>query len=198
MDTTVISSSFDLKCLEINWRSILYSSATRLVSGTEGTQWVGGDGGSGAVPSGMWWSWLQPRQRHSQNLWNRHPLHYLWRGEHCHDAADCQVRVMLPFASLSKMWSLQRVPHRALQPVLNSLRTATRFFWLCWASLQDQYRNFIVRLMQSKSSFQRWWLVCFCSNTLFLMICNSLLYSLCTHTIWKGSVENLQKLWDIE
>ena len=32
-------------------------------------------------------------------------------------------------------------------PSLNSFRTATRFFRLCRASLQDQYRNFTLRLM---------------------------------------------------
>ena len=72
---------------------------------------------------------------------------------------------------------------------LNSLRTATRVFRLCQVSLQDQYQNFMVRLMRSISPFQGWLLVCFPSNTVFLTIYNSLLYSLHTHKIWKRSVE---------
>ena len=72
---------------------------------------------------------------------------------------------------------------------LNSLRTATRVFQVCQVSLQDQYQNFMVRLMRSISPFQGWLLVCFPSNTVFLTIYNSLLYSLHTHKIWKRSVE---------
>ena len=70
-----------------------------------------------------------------------------------------------------------------------SFRTATRFFWLCRVSLQDQYRDFMVRFMQSESPFQRWQLVCFHSNTIFFKTYNSLLCSKCTHKIWKRSVE---------
>ena len=70
-----------------------FFSAPRLVGRPKSTEWVGGVGGCGAVPSGLRWPWLQPRQRHSQNLWNHQCCCYLWRGEHCHDAADCQVRL---------------------------------------------------------------------------------------------------------
>ena len=52
----------------------------------------------------------------------------------------------------------------------NSFRTATQFLQLSWASLRDQYRNFTVRLMRSKSPYQRWQLVCFLGNTVFLII----------------------------
>ena len=68
-------------------------------------------------------------------------------------------------------------------------RTATGFFLLRRASLEDQYRNFTVRLMQSKSPFQSWQLVCFQSNTVFFKIYNSLLYSVHTHKIWNRSEE---------
>ena len=54
---------------------------------------------------------------------------------------------------------------------------------------QDQYQNFTVRLMQSKSPFQRLRLACFQSNTVFLKVYNSILYSLHTHKIWKRSEE---------
>ena len=77
----------------------------------------------------------------------------------------------------------------SVNPSSNSFRTTTRFFPLCWASLQDQYQEFMARLMQSKCCFQRWWLVSFHSNTVFLKIYNSLSYSLCTYNIWKRSVE---------
>ena len=56
-----------------------------------------------------------------------------------------------------------------------SNRTATGLFWLRRASLQDQYRNFKVRLTQSKSPSQRWRLFCFHSNTVTLTLYNSLL-----------------------
>ena len=46
---------------------------------------------------------------------------------------------------------------------LNSFRTTIRFFWFCQGWLQDQYQNFMVRLMQSP--FERLQLVCFHSNT---------------------------------
>ena len=72
---------------------------------------------------------------------------------------------------------------------LNSFRTATRFFWLCQVSLQDQHQNFAVRLMQSKIPFQRWRLVCFHCKTVFLTVYNSLLYSLHTRNIGMRSVE---------
>ena len=80
---------------------------------------------------------------------------------------------------------------------LNSFRTTTRFVSLCPASLQlssfffkqDQYQNFMVRLMQSKSPFQGWRLVCFHSNTVFLKNNNSLLHSVHTYKIWNRSVE---------
>ena len=72
---------------------------------------------------------------------------------------------------------------------LNSFRSTTRFFPLRWASLQDQYQNFTVRLMHSKSPFQRWCQVCFHSNIVFLTIYNSLLYSLHTRNIGMRSVE---------
>ena len=72
---------------------------------------------------------------------------------------------------------------------LNSFRTATRFFWLCQVSLQDQHQNFAVRLMQSKFPFQRWRLVCFHCERVFLTVYNSLLYSLHIHKIWKISVD---------
>ena len=39
------------------------------------------------------------------------------------------------------------------------------------------------------STFQRWWLVRFHSNMVFLTICNGRLCSLPPHTIWKRSVE---------
>ena len=52
----------------------------------------------------------------------------------------------------------------------NSFWTTTQFLQLSWASLQDQYRNFTVRLMRSKSPYQRWQLVCFLGNTVFLTI----------------------------
>ena len=55
-------------------------------------------------------------------------------------------------------------------------------------SLQNQYQNFTVRLMQSKSPFRRRRLVCFQSNTLFLKMYNNLSYSLHTQKIWKRSV----------
>ena len=71
--------------------------------------------------------------------------------------------------------------------IVNSFRTATGFFRLCQASLQDQHQR--DRLMQSKSPFQRWQLNCFHSNTVFLKIHNSILYSLHTHKIWKRSAE---------
>ena len=54
---------------------------------------------------------------------------------------------------------------------------------------QDQYQNFMVRLMQSKSPFQGWRLVCFHSNTDFLKNYNSLLHSVHTCKIWNRSVE---------
>ena len=47
----------------------------------------------------------------------------------------------------------------------------------------------MVRLMQSKSPFQRLWLVCFHRNTVFLKTDTRLVYSLQTHTLWKGSVQ---------
>ena len=72
-------------------------------------------------------------------------------------------------------------------PSFNSFRTATGFFQLWWVSLQDQ--NFIIRLMQSKSPFQTWWLVCFQSNIVFLKIYKSQFYSLQTRNIWKRSVQ---------
>ena len=72
---------------------------------------------------------------------------------------------------------------------INYFSTATGFFQLHRASLQDQYQTFMVRLMQSKSSFQRWHLLCFHSNIFFFKIYTSLLYSLHIHKIWKSSVE---------
>ena len=56
-----------------------------------------------------------------------------------------------------------------------TIRTATGFFRLLQVSLQDQYQNFPVRLIQLKSPLQRWRLVCFHINTVFLTIYNSLL-----------------------
>ena len=78
-------------------------------------------------------------------------------------------------------------PYRKTYP--NSFRAITRFFWLHQVSQQDQYRNIMVRMMQSKSPFQRWRLVCFHSNTVFIPVYNRLLYNLYTHKIWKRSVE---------
>ena len=71
----------------------------------------------------------------------------------------------------------------------NSFRIATTIFRLRRTSLQDLYQNFTVRLKQLKSPFQRWWLVCFHNNTVFLKIYNTLLHSIHTHKIWKRSVE---------
>ena len=74
--------------------------------------------------------------------------------------------------------------------VINSYRTTTAFFPLHQSSpIQDQYWNCTVMLTQSKSLFERWQLVCFHSNTVFLKVCNRLLYSLRTHETWKRSVE---------
>ena len=70
---------------------------------------------------------------------------------------------------------------------LNSFRTTTGFFQSHQVSLHDQYRNLTVRLMQSKSTFQRWWPVCFYSNTVFWII--YLLYCLHSPKICKRSVE---------
>ena len=75
------------------------------------------------------------------------------------------------------------------QAHLNSFRTVTGFFWLCWASLQDQFWNFMVRLMQSQSPFQWWQLVCFRSKTGFLTVYRSLFYSMHVSKIWKRSAE---------
>ena len=75
----------------------------------------------------------------------------------------------------------------------NSFRTATRFFWLCRASLQDQYPNCVFRLIPSKYPFQSWWLACFHSNTVFLKTDNRLLYNLRTHKIWQRSVEKYKR-----
>ena len=55
--------------------------------------------------------------------------------------------------------------------------------------LQYQYRNCMVGLVQSKSPFQRWQLVCFHGNTVVLTIFNNLVYSPNTHTIWKRFLE---------
>ena len=49
-----------------------------------------------------------------------------------------------------------------------------------------------VGLMQWKSPFERWQLVCFHSNTIFLTIHYSLLYSRHIHTIWKRPVEKYE------
>ena len=62
-----------------------------------------------------------------------------------------------------------------------------------YASYMTNKRNFMVRLMQLKSPFQRSWLVCFHSNTGSLTTYNILLYSLHTHRIWKSSVEKYPK-----
>ena len=70
---------------------------------------------------------------------------------------------------------------------VNSFGTTTRFLQLRQALLKDQYGNFTVRLMQSDYSFQRWWLVCFHSNAVFLKLYN--LEEICAE---------IQKLWDIE
>ena len=66
----------------------------------------------------------------------------------------------------------------------NFFRTATRFFRLWQASLQDQYLNFMVRLMQSKSHFQRWRLICLHSNTVFFKKKKHIIayYIVCIHT----------------
>ena len=77
---------------------------------------------------------------------------------------------------------------------LNFFGIAIGFFRLHRASIEDQHRNFTVRLMQPGSLFQRWRLVCFQNSTAFLTICNSLLYILHTHTIWKRSVEKIRNV----
>ena len=77
----------------------------------------------------------------------------------------------------------------------NSFRTATGFLQLCRASLQDQYRNFTVRLMQSKSPFQRQQLVCFHRNTCFLQYITAY-YIVCIHTKFgKDLWRNVMGYW---
>ena len=70
--------------------------------------------------------------------------------------------------------------------------TATGFFRLRGASLQDQYRNFPGRLMQSKSPFQSYGWSVFIATVLWT-VCNSLLHWLHTHKIWKRSVEKYKR-----
>ena len=71
------------------------------------------------------------------------------------------------------------------------------FFHLRWASLQHQYQKLNVRLMQSMSSFQRWHLICFQSNTVFIKQIIAYYYRLYTHKIWKRSVEKYQSYWTL-
>ena len=75
--------------------------------------------------------------------------------------------------------------------VINSFRTGTGFISVPPSVTTRPIPEFYtVRLIQSKSPLQSWRLAWFQSNTVFGTICNSLLYSLHTHTQnWKRSVE---------
>ena len=91
----------------------------------------------------------------------------------------CICREKLWFYAFTHTWRrctvellLETTP-KIKEDDLNSFRTTAWFFWLRWASLQGRYGNCTVRLTKSESLFQRWWLVCFHSNTVFRQIYNS-------------------------